>query len=128
MLDQTTGKHVTFNWKVFAKIKANPDTYNEHLDWAVEYHIAAYRLRAARVRLRKELGKLTTMQLRAIFLFSIFENYAERAKGERLNELERLQVWERLNRQRLVTYCANRLPVATDAAELFSADKMDTIG
>lgn len=131
MFDKKRKTHVTFNAMVLPVAK-DPNTYEEHLEFAVWYQMISSPRRTSgsgastrenvMAQIRKELGRYSLVQLRAIFLFSIFERETEHQKGDTLNVLERVQLWERMERQRLVTYCANRLPAATDAADKFTYD------
>lgn len=131
MYDKKRKIHVTFNAMVLPVAK-DPNTFEEHLVFATWYQMISSPRRTSGSggsnrekilgSIRSELAKYSLMQLRAIFLFSIFEREMEHQKGDTLNMLERVQLWERMERQRLVTYCANRLPAATDAADKFKYD------
>lgn len=131
MYDHKRKVHVTFNAMVL-NVAKNPNTFEEHLEFATWYQMISSPRRTSgsggsnREKvlsgIRHELGRCSLMQLRAMFLFSIFEREAEHQKGDTLNMLERAQVWERMAHLRLVTYCATRLPAATDKAHNFKYD------
>lgn len=131
MYDKKRKTHVTFNAMVLS-VSKDPDTYEEHLEFATWYQMISSPRRTsgsggsnrAKIldQIRRELSGLSLMQLRAIFLFAIFEREMEHQKGDTLNVLERVMLWEKMERQRLVTYCVNKLPAATDAADKFKYD------
>lgn len=84
-------------------VPLDPDTFDEHLDFATEYQLAMYRLGSrdkreqTRPHVRDAMARShSLMQLRALYLFAMAEHEAEVAKGGRLNELERASVWHRL--------------------------------
>jgi hypothetical protein len=131
MYDRKRKTHVTFDATVLP-VSTDPDTYEEHLVFATWYQMISSPRRTSGSgksnrekvmrEIREELSSYSLMQLRAIFLFAIFERELEQQKGDTLNVLERVQLWERMDRQRVVTYCALRLPAATDAADKFRYD------
>lgn len=124
MFDRRSRTNVTFNARALP-VANDPGTYEEHLEFAAWYHAVTSTRRVnrnVRESAKMHLSKYSLMQLRAIFLYALFENQEELHKGNVLDPLERLQVWERMERQRLVTYCARRTPCATDAAEHFKFD------
>ncbi|QKY78626.1 hypothetical protein SEA_DRYAD_88 [Streptomyces phage Dryad] len=122
MYDKTRKLHITFNASVLP-VSTDPRTYDEHLEFATWYQMISSPRRTSGSggsnrekvmrEIREDLAKRSLMELRAIFLFSIFERTAENQKGDTLNVLERVQVWERMERQGMVRYCANRIPAAT---------------
>lgn len=121
MYDRKHNTFVTFNAPGLP-VPNNPDTYEEHLEFASWYHAVTTSRRVnknVRDGAKEHLSKYSLMQLRAIFIFAYFEYHEELQKGNVLDPLERLNIWERINRQRLVTYCANKIAAATDAAGKF---------
>lgn len=121
MYDAKHQKFVTFNAPALP-IPNDPHTYDEHLEFASWYHAVTTSRRVnANVRksAKEHLSKYSLMELRAIFIFAFFEYHEELHKGNVLDPLERLQLWERIERQRLVKYCANKTASATDAADKF---------
>lgn len=103
-------------------IKLDPDTFEDHLEFATEYQLAMYRLGSrdkrdqTRPHVREALSsRYSLMELRALFLFAHAEHKAEIVKGGRLNELERGELWLQLADDDLVEFpergCA---PVATN--------------
>lgn len=121
MRDYKHGTNVTFNAPALP-VPNNPNTYEEHLEFAAWYHAVTTSRRVnknVRESAKEHLSKYSLLQLRAIFIFAFFEYHEELHKGNVLDPLERLMMWERINRQRLVTYCHNKVASATDAAEHF---------
>lgn len=121
MYDRKHNTFVTFNAPALP-VPNDPHTYQDHLEFASWYHAVTTSRRVnknVRDSAKEHLSKYSLMQLRAIFIFAFFEYHEELQKGNVLDALERLQLWERINRQRLVTYCASKTAVATDAAEHF---------
>lgn len=121
MYDSKHGSFVTFNAPALP-IPNDPKTYDEHLEFASWYHAVTSSRRVnvnVRASAKEHLSKYSLMELRAIFLFAFFEYHEEIQKGNVLDPLEKLKVWERINRQRLVVYCANSIAKATDAADKF---------
>lgn len=122
MYDRTRKTHITFNGNVLP-VPTDPRTYDEHLEFATWYQMISSPRRTSGSggsnrdkvmrEIRQDLAKLSLMQLRAIFLFSIFERTAEYEKGDTLNTLERVQVWEKMHRLNYVSYCPSKLPAAT---------------
>jgi hypothetical protein len=131
MYDRKRKAHVTFDAMVLP-VSRNPNTFEEHLEFAVWYQMISSPRRTSGsggsnrekvlAGIRSELAKCSLMQLRAIFLFAVFERAHENTKGDTLNVLERAQLWEAMAHQRLITYCASRLPAATDATDKFTYD------
>lgn len=117
MYDKRRRIHVTFNAAVLP-IELDPDTYEDHLEFAVWYQLisSTRRSRLNRDRVRKDLSRYSLMQLRAIFLFAVFEHRNEIEKQDTLNELERAMLWDRLELSWLIEFDPDLVPVATDAA------------
>lgn len=117
MFDKHRGAHVTFNAPVLP-VSLNPETFEEHLEFATWYTVISSTRRTDRVRqlVRRDLAKYSLMELRAIFLFAVKEREMENAKGEMLNPIERAGVWSFLYHSDMVdwTYEGGARPAATD--------------
>ncbi|AVP41522.1 hypothetical protein SEA_WENTWORTH_83 [Streptomyces phage Wentworth] len=123
MYDRKHRIQVAFDAETVAEatgIKLDPDTFEEHLDFATEYQLAMYRLGSkskreqTRPHVRHGLMYSTLMQLRALYLFAMAEHQMEIGKGGRLNEMERAAVWRELERTGKVEFGPARLYHATD--------------
>lgn len=101
-------------------ISLDPDTFEEHLQFATEYQLAMYRLGSKQKRedtrphVRQSLHYHSLMQLRALFLFAMAEHSHEVAKGGRLNEMERAAVWRMLEHEGKVEFGPERMYRALD--------------
>ena len=103
-------------------IKLDPDTFEDHLEFATEYQLAMYRLGSrdkrdqTRPHVREALSsRYSLMELRALFLFAHAEHKAEIHKGGRLNELERGELWIQLADDDLIEFPERGAsPVATN--------------
>ncbi|AVP41414.1 hypothetical protein SEA_YARA_80 [Streptomyces phage Yara] len=86
---------VTFDYKRFPGLKANPVSYEEHLMWATEYTLRQRGLRAQeRLQVRNSLMACSVPQLRAVFLFAVFERKREvEVHRGRLDEPQRAALW-----------------------------------
>lgn len=98
----------------------DPDTFEEHLQFATEYQLAMYRLGSkskreqTRPHVRHDLAYCSLMQLRALYLFAVAEHEYEIAKGGRLNEMERAAVWRELERTEKIEFGPSRRYQAKD--------------
>jgi len=103
-------------------VPLDPETFEDHLEFATEYQLAMYRLGSkskrdeTRPHVRHGLAsRYSLMELRALFLFANAEHKAEIAKGGRLNELERGELWVQIADDGLIEFPARgTAPVATD--------------
>ena len=126
MWDKKAGQNVTFDISQIG-VSADPKTFSDHVRFATEYQLSrhAFRARTGRERVRmvmhQEMSKYSLMDLRALFLFALFEYDAELRKKQRLNDLERASLWRKMEDQRLVVFDRRSLRYrATDAAENFN--------
>jgi hypothetical protein len=118
MYDHKTGTAVTFN-ATGLPIPNDPVTYEDHLEFASWYHAVTSSRRVnrnVRASAKEHLTKYSLMQLRAIFLFALFENTEELQKGNVLDPLERAKVWDRLDENRQIDYDNSGVPFALDSA------------
>lgn len=123
MFDKDRGAHVTFNAPVLP-VSLDPETFEEHLDFATWYTVISSTRRTDRVRqlVRRDLAKYSLMELRAIFLFAVKERELENAKGEMLNPIERAGIWQELYEADLTNWTSDfsepplARPVATETS------------
>lgn len=119
MFDRHRGAHVTFNAPILP-VSLNPETFEEHLEFATWYTVISSTRRTDRVRqlVRRDLAKYSLMELRAIFLFAVRERELENEKGSMLNPIERAGVWSFLYHSDQVdwNYDGFARPVATDGS------------
>lgn len=118
MFDKDRGAHVTFNAPVLP-VSLDPNTFEEHLDFATWYTVISSTRRTDRVRqlVRRDLAKRSLMELRAVFLFAVKERELENEKGEMLNPLERASIWQELYESDMIdwtTLPGRPHPYATD--------------
>lgn len=95
---------VTFDHRQCQGLKADPHTYEDHLMWVTEYTLKQRGLRPEhRTQVRNSLTRCSLMELRAVFIFSVFERKreAEVHRG-RLDEPQRIGIWLDLLRAGLV--------------------------
>lgn len=129
MYDRTHRIQVAFDAATVG-VPLDPQTFEQHLDFATEYQLAMYRLGSkskreeTRPHVRKAMAKAhSLMDLRALFLYAVVEHDLEIAKGGRLNELERGGVWRWLEGQRWIVFDGDkRHYTATDAADKVKYD------
>lgn len=123
MYDRKHRIQVAFDAETVAEatgIKLDPDTFEEHLQFATEYQLAMYRLGSkakreqTRPHVRNSLGYSSLMQLRALWMFAMAEHQHEIAKGGRLNEMERASVWRMLEHEGKVEFGPERMYRALD--------------
>lgn len=123
MYDRKHRIQVAFDAETIAEatgMPLDPDTFQEHLQFATEYQLAMYRLGSkskreqTRPHVRHDLAYNSLMQLRALFLFAQAEHQQEIAKGGRLNEMERAAVWRMLEHEGKVEFGPSRMYHATD--------------
>lgn len=125
MYDRKHRIQVAFDAETVAEatgMSLDPDTFEEHLDFAVNYQLAMYRMssRDKREQTRPHVvsslsSRYSLMELRALFLFANAEHKAEIVKGGRLNELERGELWVQLADDELIDFPERGAsPVATD--------------
>jgi hypothetical protein len=121
MYNAKSGTRVTFNAPALP-VANDPDTYEEHLEFASWYHAVTSTRRVnanVRAAAKEHLTKYSLMELRALFLFALFEYAEELKKGNVLDPLERMQLWDRLDLQGLIFFDNESVPHATDAAQNF---------
>jgi len=119
MYNHETGTAVTYN-ATGLPTPNDPKTYEEHLEFATWYHAVTSSRRVnrnVRASAKEHLSKYSLMQLRAIFLFALFENAEELHKGNVLDPLERARVWDRLEFCQHIDYDNDGVPFALDSAE-----------
>lgn len=123
MYDRKHRIQVAFDAETIAEatgMPLDPNTFQEHLQFATEYQLAMYRLGSkskreqTRPHVRHDLAYNSLMQLRALFLFAQAEHQHEIAKGGRLNEMERAAVWRTLEHEGKVEFGPSRMYHATD--------------
>lgn len=123
MYDKEHRIQVAFDAKTISEttgMPLDPNTFQEHLQFATEYQLAMYRLGSkskreqTRPHVRHDLAYNSLMQLRALFLFAQAEHQHEIAKGGRLNEMERAAVWRTLEHEGKVEFGPARMYHATD--------------
>jgi len=123
MYDRKHRIQVAFDAETVAEatgMPLDPNTFDEHLQFATEYQLAMYRLGSKQKReetrphVRHALAYNSLMQLRALFLFAQAEHQHEIAKGGRLNEMERASVWRMLEHEGKVEFGPSRMYQATD--------------
>jgi hypothetical protein len=134
MYDRKHRIQVAFDAETVAEttgMPLDPDTFEEHLQFATEYQLAMYRLGSKQKReetrphVRHALGYSSLMQLRALFLFAMAEHQHEIAKGGRLNEMERAAVWRMLEHEGKVEFGPERMYRATDPENTTLRQHMD---
>lgn len=134
MYDRKHRIQVAFDAETVAEttgMPLDPDTFEEHLQFATEYQLAMYRLGSKQKReetrphVRHALGHSSLMQLRALFLFAMAEHQHEIAKGGRLNEMERAAVWRMLEHEGKVEFGPERMYRATDPENTTLRQHMD---
>lgn len=109
----------------------DPDTFEEHLQFATEYQLAMYRLGSkskreqTRPHVRHDLAYNSLMELRALYLFARAEHQFEIAKGGRLNEMERAAVWRVLELEEKVEFGPSRKYKAKDPENTVLAKHLD---
>jgi hypothetical protein len=119
MYDHKTGTAVTFN-AIGLPVPNDPDTYEDHLEFASWYHAVTSSRRVnrnVRAEAKGHLSKYDLSQLRAIFLYALFENAEELKKGNVLDPLERARMWDRLEFCRHIDYDNDGIPFALDSAK-----------
>lgn len=86
---------VTFDFRRFQGLKADPHTYEDHLQWVTEYTLRQRNLRAEhRPQVRHSLMACSLMALRAVFIFAVFERKREvEVHRGRLDEPQRAALW-----------------------------------
>src|SRR3546814_4841042 len=84
-------------------VPLDPETFEDHLDFATEYQLAMYRLggRVKRDETRPFVRdapatRQSLMELRALFLFAVAEHKAAIDRHRRLPEPERCETWLQL--------------------------------
>lgn len=124
MYDHKTGTAVTFN-AIGLPTPNDPSTYDEHLEFASWYHAVTSSRRVnrnVRASAKEHLTKYSLMQLRAIFLYALFENFEELQKGNVLDPLERARIWDRMEEQRFINFDESGVPYALDSADKLKFD------
>lgn len=124
MYDHKTGTAVTFN-AIGLPVSNDPETYDEHLEFASWYHAVTSSRRVnrnVRASAKEHLTKYSLMQLRAIFLFALFENAEELQKGNMLDPLEKARVWDKMEEHRHINFDDNGVPYALDSANNLKFD------
>lgn len=123
MYDRKHRIQVAFDAETVAEatgMPLDPDTFEEHLQFATEYQLAMYRLGSkakreeTRPHVRHALAYNSLMELRALFLFAQAEHQFEIAKGGRLNEMERAAVWRVLEHEEKIEFGPTRKYKAKD--------------
>lgn len=86
---------VTFDFKRCPGLKPDPATYEDHLMWVTEYTLKQRGLRVDhRLQVRNSLKACSLPQLRAVFLFAVFERKREvEVHRGRLDEPQRAAIW-----------------------------------
>jgi len=135
MYDRKHRIQVAFDAETVAEatgMPLDPNTFEEHLQFATEYQLAMYRLGSKQKReqtrphVRQGLAYSSLMQLRALFLFAMAEHQFEIAKGGRLNEMERAAVWRVLEHEGKVEFGPARMYQAKDAEGTVPAQRNDS--
>lgn len=124
MYDHKTGTAVTFN-AIGLPVSNDPETYDDHLEFASWYHAVTSSRRVnrnVRASAKEHLTKYSLMQLRAIFLFALFENAEELQKGNMLDPLEKARVWDKMEEHRHINFDDNGVPYALDSANNLKFD------
>lgn len=124
MYDHKTGTAVTFN-AIGLPVSNDPETYDDHLEFASWYHAVTSSRRVnrnVRASAKEHLTKYSLMQLRAIFLFALFENTEELQKGNMLDPLEKARVWDKMEEHRHINFDDNGVPYALDSANNLKFD------
>lgn len=119
MYDHKTGTAVTFN-ATGLPVPNDPMTYEDHLEFASWYHAVTSTRRVnrhIRATAKEHLTKYSLMQLRAIFLYALFENAEEVQKANLLDPLEKARVWDKLEEQRFINFDESGVPYALDSAD-----------
>lgn len=86
---------VTFDFRRCQGLKADPVSYDDHLQWVTEYTLRQRNLRAEhRPQVRNSLMACSLPALRAVFIFAVFERKREvEVHRGRLDEPQRAALW-----------------------------------
>lgn len=135
MYDRKHRIQVAFDAETVARatgISLEPDTFQDHLEYATEYQLAMYRLGSkskrdeTRPHVRAALAhEYSLMELRALYLFSIAEHENEVLKGGRLNEMQRAMVWRKLEHAGKIFVDSSGKYAATDPENTTLEQYMD---